>query len=122
MDPSVASFCTDSIPSAKAGYAFFDVFGSRPSTTEIPAPQFLSEDAEPWFLTFNADCEFRIAMTPEDLAKVGLEELGKKWARRPVRWHGPFGRGRKDDTQHDSLSKSHPTELKVHRDRTIGCA
>jgi hypothetical protein len=36
--------------------------------------------AEPWFLTFNAQCEFRVIMTPEDLAKAGLEELGKKWA------------------------------------------
>jgi len=35
--------------------------------------------AEPWFLTFEAECEFRIAMTPEDLAKSGLEELGKRW-------------------------------------------
>jgi hypothetical protein len=36
--------------------------------------------AEPWFLTFNASCEFQIAMTPEDLGKAGLEELGRKWA------------------------------------------
>jgi hypothetical protein len=36
--------------------------------------------AEPWFLTFNAQCEFRIVMTPEELAKAGLEEVGKKWA------------------------------------------
>jgi hypothetical protein len=36
--------------------------------------------AEPWFLKFNADCQFRIAMTPEDLRQAGLEELGKKWA------------------------------------------
>ena len=35
--------------------------------------------AEPWFLTFEAECEFRIMMTPEDLAKAGLEELGKRW-------------------------------------------
>lgn len=35
--------------------------------------------AEPWFLKFNADCQFRIAMTPEDLERSGLEELGKKW-------------------------------------------
>jgi hypothetical protein len=35
--------------------------------------------AEPWFLTFNADVEFRIAMTPEDLARGGLDALGKKW-------------------------------------------
>jgi len=36
--------------------------------------------AEPWFLTFNAEVEFRIAMTPEDLARAGLEALGKTWA------------------------------------------
>ena len=36
--------------------------------------------AEPFFLTFNADCEFHIVMTPEDVAKAGLDELGKKWA------------------------------------------
>ena len=36
--------------------------------------------AEPWFLTFNAEVEFRIAMTPEDLSRAGLDALGKKWA------------------------------------------
>ena len=35
--------------------------------------------SEPFFLNFNADCEFRIAMSTEDLVKAGLEELGKKW-------------------------------------------
>jgi hypothetical protein len=36
--------------------------------------------AEPWFLGFNAEVEFRIAMTPEDLAHADLNALGKKWA------------------------------------------
>ncbi len=36
--------------------------------------------AEPFFLNFNVDCRFRIAMTPEDLGNAGLDELGKKWA------------------------------------------
>ena len=36
--------------------------------------------AEPWFLTFNADCELHVVMTPADLAKSGLDELGKKWS------------------------------------------
>ena len=36
--------------------------------------------AEPWFLTFNADVEFSVVMTPEDLARAGLDALGKKWA------------------------------------------
>lgn len=35
--------------------------------------------AEPWFLTFEADCTFQIAMTPDDLASAGLEELGRRW-------------------------------------------
>ena len=35
--------------------------------------------AEPWFLSFNAAVEFKVAMTPEDLGKVGLEELGRSW-------------------------------------------
>ena len=36
--------------------------------------------SEPFFLNFDADCEFRIAMSPEDLMNAGLEDLGKKWA------------------------------------------
>lgn len=36
--------------------------------------------AEPWFLTFNAHVEFRVAMTPEDLGRSNLEALGKQWA------------------------------------------
>ncbi len=35
--------------------------------------------AEPWFLTFEADVEFRIAMTPGDLARADLDNLGKTW-------------------------------------------
>jgi hypothetical protein len=36
--------------------------------------------AEPWFLQFQADCRFRIAMTPADLQQAELQALGKKWA------------------------------------------
>jgi hypothetical protein len=36
--------------------------------------------AEPLFLSFNSKVTFRIVMSPEDLAKGGLEELGKKYA------------------------------------------
>ena len=43
-------------------------------------PSQVPKYAEPWFLVFNARCEFHIVMTPADLAKAGLEGLGKKWA------------------------------------------
>jgi len=36
--------------------------------------------AEPFFLLFNAEVSFHIVMSPEDLKRAGLEELGKKWA------------------------------------------
>lgn len=35
--------------------------------------------AEPFFLSFKADCRFRIAMTPEDLSRAGLGDLGQEW-------------------------------------------
>jgi hypothetical protein len=35
---------------------------------------------EPWFLTFNANVSLRLAMTPADLEKSGLEALGRKWS------------------------------------------
>jgi hypothetical protein len=35
--------------------------------------------AEPWFLLFNADCEFRVALVLEDIKKAGLADLGAKW-------------------------------------------
>jgi hypothetical protein len=35
--------------------------------------------AEPWFLAFNAEVEFRIAMTAQELGTAGLESLGKQW-------------------------------------------
>jgi hypothetical protein len=43
------------------------------SAAQVPAL------AEPWFLHFQADCKFRIVMSPEDLQRAGLQELGKKW-------------------------------------------
>ena len=41
-------------------------------TVEIPV--------EPFFLKFNASCKFDVATSPDDLARSGLEDLGKKWA------------------------------------------
>ena len=46
----------------------------------LDAPSQVPKFAEPWFLQFNANCQFHIVMSPEDLGKAGLEGLGKKWA------------------------------------------
>ena len=35
--------------------------------------------AEPWFLLFEADVQFHIVMSPEELGRSGLEALSKKW-------------------------------------------
>ena len=34
---------------------------------------------EPFFLSFNATCSFRIAMTPEDLGRSGIDQIGSSW-------------------------------------------
>jgi len=47
---------------------------------EMSDPSKIPTLAEPWFLTFNATVEFRVVMTPDDLQKAGLDEVGKKWA------------------------------------------
>jgi hypothetical protein len=47
---------------------------------EVSAPEQIPFFAEPWFLKFNAECEFRVAMSPEELGKAELEALGEKWA------------------------------------------
>ena len=44
-----------------------------PDASKIPAL------AEPWFLTFQAEVELRIAMTPEDLKQSGIDGMGKGW-------------------------------------------
>jgi len=46
---------------------------------DVASPSDVPRLAEPWFLMFNADVEFHIAMTLEDLGKAGLDKLGKKW-------------------------------------------
>ena len=46
---------------------------------DLADPSKIPAIAEPWFLVFNADVEFRVAMTPEDLKKAGLGDVGKKW-------------------------------------------
>ena len=60
---------------------FTDLNGQRSGVlvVDVKEASDLPALAEPWFLTFEADVEFRIAMTPEDLARADLDKLGKTW-------------------------------------------
>jgi hypothetical protein len=67
LKPQAAYFSEEN--GRRGGVLIVDV----PDASKIPAL------SEPFFLTFNANVRFRIAMTPEDLARADLEALGKKY-------------------------------------------
>lgn len=58
---------------------------------DVAGPSAVPVIAEPWFLLFNADVEFHIVMSPDELEESGLDALGKKWAyaRRASRIQNP---------------------------------
>ena len=60
---------------------FTELEGSRAAVmvVEVPNASDIPSIAEPWFLNFEAHCEFRIAMTPDDLMKANLAKLAEKW-------------------------------------------
>jgi hypothetical protein len=61
---------------------FTDQHGLRSAimVAELADPSKIPTLVEPWFLVFNANVEVKVVMTPADLAKAGLDGLGKKWA------------------------------------------
>jgi hypothetical protein len=60
---------------------FTELDGNRGAVmiVEVPNASSVPSIAEPWFLVFEAICEFKIAMTPDDLKNADLNKLGKKW-------------------------------------------
>ncbi len=50
------------------------------AVVDVKEPSSVPSIAEPFFLQLEAECSFHVVMSPEDLKKAGLEELGKKWA------------------------------------------
>ena len=62
--------------------AYFSERGGKRGGTiivDVADPSKIPGIAEPLFLTFNASVEFHVVMSPEDLGRAGLEELGKKY-------------------------------------------
>jgi len=60
---------------------FTELYGQRGAIMilNVEDPAQVPVIAEPFFLQFEADVEFHIVMSPDDLKRSGLEELGKKW-------------------------------------------
>ena len=60
---------------------FTDNDGKRSGVlvVDLAEPSGIPSLAEPWFLTFQADIQLKVVMTPEDLGRAGLGELGKRW-------------------------------------------
>ena len=78
VGPKIQQILEDTKPEA---VYFTEQNGTRGAVLiiDVAQPSQIPAFAEPWFLNFNADCEFRIAMTPEDLQNAGLDELGEQW-------------------------------------------
>lgn len=69
----------DEIKPEAAYFASMDGHRGGFLVVDLPDPSKIPSLAEPWFLQFHAECKITPVMTPADLAKAGLEELGKKW-------------------------------------------
>ncbi len=81
-DGSVGKKMQRILEEQKPEAVYFAEFGGKRTgilIVDLPDPSKIPALAEPWFLTFNADVEIRPVMTGEDLAKAGLDALGKKW-------------------------------------------
>jgi hypothetical protein len=81
-DGSVGPKIQKILEAIKPEVAYFsEHHGQRGGTfvVNVNDPSDVPALAEPWFLTFNAEVEFRIAMKPEDLGRANLDAIGKKW-------------------------------------------
>jgi len=81
-DGSVGRKVGKILDDAKPLACYFTECGGRRSAIliiDVADESRIPSFAEPWFLLFNADVEFHIVMTPDQLAKAGLESLGSKW-------------------------------------------
>ena len=82
-DGSVGKKMKQILDEIRAEAVYFTEYDGRRGAImviNIDDPSEVPKFAEPWFLSFNADVQFHIAMTPEELGRAGLEKLGKKWS------------------------------------------
>lgn len=60
---------------------FTEVDGARGAVVvvDVAAASDIPRIAEPFYLALDAECEFRIAMTPGDIQQAGLQRIGTMW-------------------------------------------
>jgi len=61
---------------------YFTEYGGRRGAiliVDVADPSKVPALAEPWFLSFNADVECHIVMSPEELGRADIDTIGKKW-------------------------------------------
>lgn len=46
---------------------------------DVADPSKVPSLAEPFFLLFDADVQFHVVMSPEELGRAGLDTIAKKW-------------------------------------------
>lgn len=61
---------------------FTEINGQRGALmiVDLEDPSKVPSLAEPWFLGFNADVEFHVVMSREELGRASLDTLGQKWS------------------------------------------
>jgi len=82
-DGSVGPKIQKILEAIKPEVAYFSEHHGRRGGTfvvNVNDPSDVPSLAEPWFLTFHAEVEFRVAMKPEELGRANLEAIGKRWA------------------------------------------
>lgn len=83
LDGSIAEKMKRILEELKPEATYFTEYGGMRTgllVVDIKDTSEMPRYAEPWFLMFNADVEFHLAMTAEDLGRAGLDKLGKKWS------------------------------------------
>lgn len=82
-DGNVEQMLTKILDATKPEAVYFtemDGYRTVLMLVDVADPSQIPAYSEPWFLLLDADVQFHVVMTLEDLGRAGLSELGKKWA------------------------------------------
>jgi hypothetical protein len=82
-DGSVGQKVRRILEATKAEAVYFAEYNGQRGAimiVDVAEPSRVPALAEPWFLLFNANVEFHVVMTPDDLGRADLDALGKKWS------------------------------------------